>query len=166
MDRNNEAGLIGSIMRDASRYEFVRELLTPADFGWHAYGWCWEAFSRLHAQGLAIDTITTGDELERMGKLSDFCMDDGKMLTGRAALGKLRAEGNPDSVESYAANVLDHSAKRQLLEDFRTGAAWAMNGRRATDIVSDMMEKLNRVRTFDGKSARHTQKLGDAVSAA
>lgn len=165
-NRENEAGLIGAIMRDPYKYELIREMVSPIDFDWHCYGWVWEAFERLHRQGLVIDPITAGDELERVGKLKDFCLDDTKVFTGRTALGKLRSDGNPAAVETYAANVLDYSAKRALVEEFRKGASWAMNGRRATDIISDMSEMLNKIRTFEGKSAKHTQKLGEAVSSA
>jgi replicative DNA helicase len=165
-NRENETGLIGSILRDPYKFDLVREMITSDDFDWHPYGWCWKAFESLRNQGLHIDQVTLGDELNRVGKLNDFQLDENKVFTGRNALGKLRDSGSPAAVETYAANVLDYSAKRLLLEEFSTGAQWAKNGRRAADIISDMMQRFNKIRTFDGKSAKHTQKLSEAVSAA
>jgi replicative DNA helicase len=165
-NRDNESGLIGAIMRDPYKYEMVRELVSPIDFSWQCYGWAWEAFDRLHHEGLHIDQVTVGDELERMGKLNEFQLDENKVFTARNALSKLRDSGDPAFVESYASTVIDYAAKRELQQLSGLMATWSANGRRATDIVSDITEKLNKVKTFDGKSAKHTQKLGEAVSAA
>lgn len=163
-NRENESGLIGAIMRDPYKYELVREMVSSKDFSWDCYGWCWEAFERLHNEGLHIDQITVGDQLERVGQLKEFQLDENKVFSGRNALSKLRDQGSPEAVETYAANVLDYSAKRELQQLSSLMATWSANRRRATDIVSDITEKLNKVRTYDSKSAKHTQKLGEAVS--
>jgi replicative DNA helicase len=165
-NRENELGLVGAILRDPYKYEMVRELVSPIDFDWHCYGWVWEAFEKLHNQGLTIDQVTVGDELDRAGKLHEFQLDENRVFTGRNALSKMRESGNPAAVESYANNVLDYSAKRELQKLSGQMATWSTNGRRATDIISDVIEKMNKIRTFEGKSAKHTQKLGEAVSAA
>lgn len=163
-NRENEAGLIGALMRDPYKYESLRDLISPVDFSWSCYGWAWEAFGRLHQEGLTIDVITVGDELERMGCLGGFVLDDSRTLSGRAALGKLRAEGSPLAVEAYASNILDYSGKRQLEQLFAKGTYWASNGRRASDIVSDVTKSMGDIRTYDTKSTRHTQRLGESVS--
>jgi replicative DNA helicase len=165
-NRQNESGLIGAILRDPYKYEMVRELVSPTDFDWHCYGWIWSAFERLHQEGLSIDQITVGDELERAGKLQDFQLDEHKVFSGRNALSKLRESGDPASVEAYAANVIDYSAKRELQQLSGLMATWSANGRRSTDIISDMAQRLNKIKTFEGKGAKHTQKLGEAISAA
>jgi replicative DNA helicase len=160
----NEACLLGAVMRDDSRYEMVRDLVAPSDFGWHAYGWAWEAMEHLHEQGLSIDAITVGDELDRMDRLGTFTSDQGVMMTGRAALAQIRADGNPKAIETYAANVLDYAGKRELNRLASEMANHAQNGRRAAEIRDDVIQKLSQLRTFDGRSAKHTQKLAEAVS--
>ena len=70
--RQNEKGLIGAIMRDGSKYEQAREIVLSSCFGWQPYGWVWDAFEQLHVNGMGIDTITVGDELERAGKIEDL----------------------------------------------------------------------------------------------
>ena len=52
-------------MRDPSKYEAIRDMVSPTDFDWECYGWLWSAFEKLHQQGMQIDPITAGDELER-----------------------------------------------------------------------------------------------------
>ena len=95
-NKDNEIGLLGAIMRDPSSYETVRDLIKVNDFGWHCYAWAWEAFDKLHQNGLSIDVITVGDELERMGHLDDFALAAGNVLTrGSTALSYIRKEATP-----------------------------------------------------------------------
>lgn len=168
-NRENEAAVIGAVLRDPSIFEMLSEILLPQDFGWHSYGQAWKAMLSLHEQGMVIDTITLGDELQRWGNLDDFGMtaEDGVIMwKGRAALSKIREIGDPRSALSYAQKISDYSAKRDLLQLMNQGAMWSMNGRTAVDIVSDMTSKLNAIRVYDTKASQHTQTLGEAVSEA
>jgi replicative DNA helicase len=165
MNTENEVALLGAILRDGSKYDGLRELITPVDFEWHCHGWIWEAFEKLHSQGMQVDTITVGDELERAGKLTEFQIDGG-LFSGRAALGRIRSEGNPRAVETYAHKVLDYSAKRQLTALMNMGANWAANGRTANDIILDLSQRLSKIKTYDSKAAKHTLTLSEAVSGA
>jgi replicative DNA helicase len=161
----NEVGLLGSVMRDPKKYNDLRELVAPDVFSWHCYGWCWEAFERLHEQGMTIDVITTGDELERKGKLQEFQVDGG-MFSGRAALSEIRSHGNPRAAESYAAKILDYFAKRQIAELMNLGANWAANGRTAHDTIADLTQRLSKIKTFDSRASKHTMTMAEAVSSA
>src|SRR5215212_8179590 len=161
----NEAALLGGIMREPARFEAVRELLTVADFEWDCYGWAWQAFEKLHAQGMMIDVVTVGDELERANKLTGFTVDGG-MFTGRAALSEIRKDGNPRAIETYATKMLDYSAKRELMELAPLLATWSANGRTAHDIISDMSQRLSKIKTFDSKASKHTMTMAEAVSGA
>jgi replicative DNA helicase len=165
MNSQNEVGLLGSVMRDPSRFEALREMVSPADFSWDCYGWLWKAFEKLHQQGMSIDQITAGDELERSGDLAGFQIEGG-MFSGRAALSEIRSHGNPRAAETYASKVLDYSAKRQLLELMGTGAAWATNGRTAADIMADLSQRMAGIKTFDSRASKHTMTLAEAVSSA
>jgi replicative DNA helicase len=167
-NRDNEVGLVGATLRDSSRFEEVADIVRPEDFSWNCYGWAWKSMLSLHERGMMIDTITLGDELDREGKLDEFVYDGGGGVNwnGRAALSKIREFGDPHALESYAQKVLDYSAKRELLQLMNDGAAWSMNGRTANDIMSDFSKRMSEIRTFDGKSAEHTQSLSEVVSEA
>lgn len=161
-----EMGLIGAVLRKPAIYTTLRDIVQPTDFDWHCYGWVWDAFEKLHEQGLRIDVITVGDELERSQRLSEFALDGvtGVTFSERAALSKLRDMGEPESAESYARAVMDYSAKRQQLEVFQKGAYWAVNGRNADDIKNDIAQSLEAIPTWNGQVAQHTQTMGAAVS--
>jgi replicative DNA helicase len=165
-NRTNEVGLLGAVLRDPSKYDAAKDLVSALDFDWHCYAWCWEAFEKLHNDGMVIDVIVLGDELERMGKLAELQLDDTKQFTGRAALSKIRSDGNPRAVESYIRNILDYSAKRELERLAPMMSSWAQNGRKAHDIIADIERRLAAIRTFDSKAAKHTMSMAEAVSSA
>lgn len=163
--RENEIGLLGAVMRDPSRFDELAEIVSDGDFGWHCYGWAWKAMQSLCERGMGVDTITVGDELERSDRLATFATENGQ-FTGRAALSYIRENGNPRNAESYAANIVDYSAKKFLDGVFAEGAMWSKNGRKAHDIIQDVAQRMAGIRTFDTKSAKHTQTLAEAVSEA
>jgi len=161
-----EMGLLGAVLRDPEIYVKVRDLIAATDFSWHAYGWVWNTFEHLRAQGLRIDVITVGDDLHRQNRLDDFILDGttGVTFGGRAALGKIRELGEPDSAESYAAEILDYAAKRNIIELMNKGTNWSLNGRYADDIKNDLAKKLEAIHTWNGQAAKHTQTLREALS--
>lgn len=163
--RESEVGLLGAVMRDGTIFEQAREIVTADSFAWHPYGWLWTCFETLHANGMKADVITVGDELERMGKIDEFCMDGSKQFYGRAALSKIRENGDPKNFLSYAENVMDYAAKRQILTFLNKGAVWAQNGRRARDIISDMNIEFSKVTTY-GAEDEYTVPMATAASEA
>lgn len=165
MTHEHESALIGGILRDPSRYETVRELISLRDFEWDCNSWAWEAIERLHSQGMVIDTVTCADELERAGKLEGFTVEGG-MFTGRAALSKIRMDGNPRAVETYAAKMLDTSARRDLTQLASLIANWTASERTANDTIKDVTQRLSKIKTFDGKASKHTMTMAEAISSA
>lgn len=162
--RENEQALLGAVMRDGSIYERARELVQAKDFDWNCYGWVWEACETLWKQGMHIDTITVGDELERAGKIGEF-QTHGSVMTGRAALGVIREKGSPKNFMSYAENIQDYSAKRQIMQFLHDGALWAVNGRRAQHIMDDLTKAFSGIEIYGAKND-HTVPISVGVSEA
>lgn len=161
----NEAALIGSVFRDSSDFEGLSDIVQPIDFDWHPYAWAWMACQSLHKRGMSIDEVTVGDEIMREGKLDEFQVAGG-MFKGRAALSKLREEGNPQSAWTYAEKVLDYSAKRQIELKCAQWTDWSRNGRTAPQIMADMVKQLGEIKVFNSQAFEHTQTLSEAVSEA
>jgi len=162
--RENELALLGAVMRDGKIYERARELVTQKDFDWHCYGWAWKACETLFENGMHIDTITVGDELERAGRVGEFQTPDG-FWKGRDALGKIREKGSPKNFMSYAENVQDYSAKRQILDFLNQGALWAVNGRRANHIMDDLSKAFSGIEIYGARN-EYTVPMSVAVSEA
>ena len=137
--REQEEALCGAVMRDGSIYEQAREIVSPEDFRTATLRTLWTAFENLYSEGLKIDTFSAGDELERMGCMDSF---NSGQWHGRVYLSNIRGNGQPRNFMTYANNVKDYANKRRILSVMNTGAEWAQNGRRAKDIVADLMTEL------------------------
>lgn len=165
--RKNEAAVVGACLRDGGIYPRVRELLSPEDFSWDCYRHAVEAMESLFSQNMGIDQITVGDELERMGKLTTFVVDESMEVSlrgGRNGLSHLRDTGTPKNLMTYADNVKDYAAKRKILQFLNTGAGWALNGRRASAIVADLTRAFSSLTTSIGDD--YTVPISTAVSEA
>jgi replicative DNA helicase len=160
--REQEAALLGAVMRNGKIYEQAREIVVPESFLIHTHRWLWTAFENLYQNQMSIDVITAGDELERMGKMQEFCRG---INSGRVFLSELRATGDPKSFLSYAENVQDYAAKRQITGFLSQGATWAANGRRAKDIIADMAMEFSKV-TLYSAADEYTVPVKTAVSEA
>jgi replicative DNA helicase len=149
-------------MRDGRAFAQVREIVTSESFANYAYGYAWLACEHLHEQGLSIDPITVGDELERMNKMQDFVSGQ---WSGRALLGRLRQNGEPRHVLSYAENVQDMAIKRKLDVFLTKAVMWAKNGRRAKDILQDVESEMSRISLYSADD-EYTVPIGVGVSEA
>lgn len=162
--RENEEALIGSVLRGGLPvFERVREIVKPEMFGNFSYGHVWSAIEKLHENGMTIDTITVGDELERSMKLSD--VSNGHR-SGRGLLTDLRQMGDPRGAESYAENVQDYFFKKKLEEYGKRMVVWSANGRRSADIIKDIDKLLSDIVLYSGKAVDHVWDIKDAVGIA
>jgi len=139
-----EIAALAHVLRHPEDYAAMADVIRPESFGWHAFGWVWEAMGTLHAEGLHIDALTVGDALERSGRLGEFQLPDNKTFTDRAALGQLRdTPTTKGGGLTYASHVADYAALRMLDEWTTTAHGHAHGGRTAAAIVSDLTTKLS-----------------------
>ncbi len=162
--RENEEALIGAVMRGGNAvYEKVREIVSPEMFGNFSLGDVWSAIEKIHENGMTIDTITVGDELERSLKISE--VSNGPR-SGRGYLSDLRTMGDPRGAESYAENVQDYFIKKRLEDYGKKMIVWSANGRRARDIILDVNKLLGEIVVYSGKANEHVWDIKEAVGVA
>ena len=159
--REQEENFIGAILKNPDRIDNCAPIVSPEDFQEHVLGWAWKAILSLRERGLGVDSVTLGDELERHGKMGDFSRGD---KAGRVALNDLRTNFKGDYPESYAVKIMGYAAKRRMIEEFNTGAGWALNGREPEDIRSDMIQRLTSIKVPNFKADQHTQTFKEALS--
>jgi replicative DNA helicase len=132
-------------------------------FGNVSYGEIWNAVEKLFERGLAIDTITVGDELERGYKLDSV---SNGARAGRALLSDLRSNGDPRNAESYAENIQDYHVKKMLEDYGKRMVVWSANGRRSADIMQDVNKLLGEIVLYSGQAQNHIYDIAQAVSGA
>lgn len=151
-----EQAILAYVLRHKNEFQPLYDIIKPSDFGWHAFGSVWEAMHKLSESGMNIDTVVIGDELERAGTLNEFCFPGSKQFSGRAALTKLREVATSESGISYAQNIQDYSAKRQINAWLQQAINWSYNGRRAHEILSDLEISFGSLILHGGKINTHT----------
>lgn len=162
--RENEEALIGAVLRGGTPvYERVKDIIKPEMFGNLSYGLVWNAIEKLNEQGMTIDTITIGDEIERANKLNEVGTG---ARQGRAVLTDLRQTGDPRGVESYAENVQDYYVKKMLEDWGKKIVVWSANGRRAKDIIRDVNKGFGQIVVYSSEAVEHVWDMKQAVSVA
>lgn len=151
-----EQAILAHVLRHPKDFAPLHDIIKPVDFGWDCYAYAWDAMRDLSERGMGIDTVTVGDVLEREGRLSDFCIPGPKQFTGRAALSMLRDVITSSSGLSYAENIQDYSAKRQIDRWLTRAHQWTHNGRRATEIMSDLETSFGTLILHGGRVNTHT----------
>ena len=162
---NTEAAQIGAVLKNPKVFIVASDIISTGDFYFNHHQWVWNIFTRLQSEGMGIDIITVGDELERVGRLQEF-QSPTKQFSGRAALSWMRENSDPRNSETYAAEILDYSAKRQIEQIFIQGVNWSQNGRRAPEILADVMRKISDIRIHEQQVNNHTSTLACAISEA
>lgn len=161
---DSEEALLGSTLKGGLPiYERVKEIVKPEMFCNISYGYIWSAIEILSEQGLGVDTITVGDELERSGKMSSVSKG---IRAGRAVLSDLRSMGDPRNVESYAENVQDYYVKKQILEFSPKIAMWAAHGRRADAIIKDVENYFGKIILYSSRATDHILDMSTLASRA
>lgn len=163
----SERALIGCVLRGGRpAFERVREIAAPEMFWSASHQAVWAAIERMYEQGLQIDVILIGDEMERMQEMGNLEQEwsDG-VRSGRAYLSDLRATGDPRHAETYAEQVQDYHFKRHLLAFSGKLAGWSANGRRALDIIADVEMEFSKMQIYSAQD-EYTVPLSVGVSEA
>jgi replicative DNA helicase len=156
--QEQELNLIGALLKDPSKLDYVKEIIVPDDIWLVKARWCYESMLALRDNGMTIDTVTVGDELERHNHLDEW--------GGRLALQRVRENFRGDAPESYAAKVLDYSAKRHMVEAGGLLATWGSNGRDSWTMRADIIRRLTDIRTPNNNLDAHTVTMSDGLSSA
>ena len=163
MNPDNETGVINCVLKKPETFTNLNDILKPKHFNHVPYQWMWEAIKTVSDEGLRVDALTVSDELERMGKLTEFSYP-GNHLFGRVAISEIRKlDASTQSAESYAYNVTDEYAKRQLKLFGTQVVNEALNGRRASDIIADFETKTSSLFLYSGKVENHSYNMESAL---
>jgi replicative DNA helicase len=158
----SEQALIGAVLRGGRVvYEKVN-FINSENFFCTSHQTVWRAIERVYKNGLQIDVIVVGDEIERMNEMSSVSESG---ISGRAYLAELRANGDHRHVETYAEQVQDYHIKRHLHNFSGKIAYWSANGRRGRDIIADIEGELSKITVYSAND-EYTVSASEAVSRA
>lgn len=133
-----EEAVLGSLFLDPTVLPLVAAVLAPEDFAQASYRAIYAAICGVARAGHAVDVVSVGDELDRLGLL------DG--LGGIAALaGFLAVVPSAIHAERYAGEVKRAALRRALAEIGAKVSALADDGRDVADLITDAQAYLLRL---------------------
>ena len=127
-----EQAVLGGLLIDPPAWDQVGDMVVADDFYRPDHRLIFTAFAELVTQSRPADVVTTAEQLERQGRLTD--------AGGLAYLGSLaRDTPTAANVRAYAQIVRERSLLRKLIHAGReiTSAALASDGRSARDLVDE-----------------------------
>lgn len=164
MSLETEASLLGAVMRGGREtFGAVEEIIKPEMFWLVSNQIIWGAIKSIYDNGMEIDTVVVGDEIERHQQLNEIGHGN---LSGRARLTNIRENGDPRNAETYATQVQDYHFKRHLLDLSGKMAGWSANGRRPREIIKDIENEFSKITLYDITANQHTASMTQAVRAA
>ena len=135
-NREAEEAVIGCVLIAPEIFPEIKSTLKRSDFFIHKHGWIWKAFNNLDARGMAIDFLTTCEELKRLGQLDEI---------GGAAYLTLLING-PSSfynAGAYAQLVIECAARRDLITAAEKIASLAMDPKASIqDVINGSLEAV------------------------
>jgi replicative DNA helicase len=145
-----ESSIISGVMKNGEIFSTIIDICNPDDFYWKPFKWVYDCFVVLYDRGLVIDFLTVSEELSRTSALENFHFQ-GSKLKGLDALKEIYSKDvNRDSIESYAAQCHDYSAKRKLKKLFEDGAKRIEGGDTSIEVATKTEFELGKISTFSG----------------
>lgn len=167
MSYETEQHLLGAVMRGGrTAFEKIKDVITSEMFGSVSHRQVWEGMLKIYNNGMQLDVVIIGDEMERMQAIGELEQEWGNgVWSGRAYLAELRANGDPRNIETYAEQIQDYYLKRHLHDYAGKIAYWAANGRRAKDIMQDVQAELAKITLFSAQD-EYTNTIAEGASRA
>src|SRR5437868_14558714 len=130
-----EESVLGAMLLSENSISDVLERLRPDDFYKPAHRRIYESIVSLFGRGEAVDTVTTAEELRRLGILDD--------IGGKPYLFHLVNSVPAASNASYYARIVEETALlRRMIEASPEAAAMACDSSDDVDHIVDQIEHL------------------------
>jgi replicative DNA helicase len=145
-----ESSIIAGVLQKGDLFSIVIDVCEQDDFYWKPYKWVYDSFLDLYDKGLSIDFLTVSEEMSRHDKLESFSLPMSE-LRGLDALKHIYAiEVNLESIETYALQCHDDSAKRKANKLADDAKKWINEGFSGVEIATKMEYELGKISAFAG----------------
>lgn len=162
-NENIEIQTLACLFKDGSLYPIVEDILEKKAFGWPPFGIIFQSIKDVVDSDLYPDAETVSTDLDRKGKLDVISIPSSK-LKGKEVLDFMKnLDVNIEQLESYAYQVSELHAGRQidaLADDMKAGVK---SGKRPIEILSDMDLKSGKIAAFVGAQSKNTRTSKDVA---
>jgi len=155
-----ERGVIAATLRNVGVYSKLSNIILPEYFQWEPYRDVWCIIGNIIERGLLPDILTLSHELDLVHKLKSFSNPDRSGATGSLALSDIREVATSSAAaETYAINMADEYAKRQMVEILNITVRQCMDdGTHVEDVLNYLKDQT---KTIVPKSIQRTTAITD-----
>lgn len=158
-----QCSVFNCIFKDGSMYSVVEDLLEPEDFGWKPFRALFRTIAEMINNDVYPDVLTVSAELENKNLLDSFSIPIGNK-TGIDALSYLaEMEVNLENLESYAYQLKNIRAAKQLEQLAESIKKKLSSGEQPVKILADIDLETGRISVNVGANARSTRTSKDVV---
>lgn len=146
---NLELTVLSCLFHDGSQWAVVEDILSKKSFKFPAHGFIFKAMEDVVNSDLYPDVVTVSAELDKKGILSNVVLENG--MAGLEALRFIASmDVNVDNLESYALQVQQLQANRELKALSANIDQWVDSGNLPFDTLTRIDESTGRISAFIG----------------
>ena len=158
-----QVSIFACIFRDASMYAIIEDLLEPDDFSWKPFKFLYRTISEMVNNDIYPDVVTVATDLENRNLLENFSLPSGN-YKGMDALNYLsKVEVNLENLESYAYQLKEIRASKQLKDLGENILKKIGDGIPPIKVLSDIDLETGRISVHIGANTRNTRTSKDVV---
>ena len=140
-----EAHVLSCLLKDASLFPLVEDILDEKSFGWPAFGIIYKSIKDLVNADLYPDRILIQTDLERKNLLNGISVMSAG-VKGEDVLRWLESlDSDSGNIESYAFQVVEMKGIRQIIALADKMKTLASEGKRPFDILSTMDSESGKI---------------------
>lgn len=158
-----EVNCLACLMKDGSLFPIVEDILEKKSFGFPSYGIIFQSIKDVVYNDLYPDLVTIEADLDRKGLLGSVTvLSNG--LRGKSALEYLASlETNVENLESYAFQIQEFQAIRQLTELNEKIRKSIDSGKRPFEILSMVDLETGKIAAFVGAQSKNIKTAKDVA---
>lgn len=156
-NENIEASVLACLIKNATNYAIIEDLLDKQSFGLPAFSQIFSAIKFCVESDIYPDYIVIETELDRRGVLDSITIPSNG-LRGKEAIRYLKAlDVDENHLESYAIQVSEMKAARQLTTLSDKVKMMVDEGKRPYDILSEIDTETGKIGAFIGVQSKNNR---------
>lgn len=160
-NENIEMSVLSCLFKNGSLFSVVEDFLEKRSFGWQPFGIIFQSIKEVNSNNILPDVMTIYTDLDKKGMIDTIkIMSNG--LQGKAALEYIaNFDVNPDNIESYARQVQELYATRQLMALLDKEKQAIEGGSSPIEILSHLDLETGKIAAYVGAQSKNIKSAKD-----
>ena len=163
-NENVELSSLACLLKNGSLFSIVEDLLEKKSYAYKPFGIIFQSIKDIISNDVYPDTVTVCTDLDRKGLL-EFIHIPSNNKNGKEAIEFISSmDVKVDNLESYARQIQELYATRQLSALFDKGKAEIEEGKSPIEILSQLNFETGKISTYVGGQSKNIRTARDVGS--